>query len=185
LESLRYFDPITQISRESIETVTLPPAGELGLLKKGMASPPASGNTNARGLDAGPPLATLVDYLPSDAIFLLCEPETLSEVARNYAQQLPADDPFSADWEGLRDQIVHRGMTVLELEDGAGLLQPRLEDEDRQKTSSGLPDPPLDYQSLDAFRPLDTPAADPQIAEAQRREFFAQLHRWLRQGSGW
>ena len=30
LESLRYFDPFTQISRESIENITLPPAGELG-----------------------------------------------------------------------------------------------------------------------------------------------------------
>ena len=34
---------------------------------------------------------------------------------------------------------------------------------------------------LDAFRPLAERAPDPQIAEAQRREFFAQLHRWLRQ----
>ena len=33
LESLRNFDPLTQISREEIVTVTLPPAGELGILK--------------------------------------------------------------------------------------------------------------------------------------------------------
>jgi len=38
------------------------------------------------------------------------------------------------------------------------------------------------FQSLDAFRPLGERAPDPQIAEAQRREFFNQLHRWLRQG---
>jgi len=36
--------------------------------------------------------------------------------------------------------------------------------------------------SLDAFRPLGDRTPEPQIAEAQRREFFAQLHRWLRQG---
>ena len=36
LESLRYFDPMTQISREEITTVTLPPAGELGVLKSEM-----------------------------------------------------------------------------------------------------------------------------------------------------
>jgi hypothetical protein len=35
--------------------------------------------------------------------------------------------------------------------------------------------------SLDAFRPLAERAPEPQIAEAQRREFFQQLHRWLRQ----
>ena len=34
LESLRHFDPFTQISREEIVSVTLPPAGELGLLKR-------------------------------------------------------------------------------------------------------------------------------------------------------
>ena len=34
LESLREFDPLTQISREEIPEVTLPPAGELGILKK-------------------------------------------------------------------------------------------------------------------------------------------------------
>ena len=34
LESLRHFDPLTQMSREEISLVTIPPAGELGLLKK-------------------------------------------------------------------------------------------------------------------------------------------------------
>ncbi len=38
------------------------------------------------------------------------------------------------------------------------------------------------FSSLDAFRPLGERAPDPQVAEAQRREFFNQLHRWLRQG---
>jgi len=35
---------------------------------------------------------------------------------------------------------------------------------------------------LKRFRPLPERAPEPQVAEAQRREFFAQLHRWLRQG---
>ena len=34
LESLRYFDPFTQISREEIVSISLPPAGELGILKQ-------------------------------------------------------------------------------------------------------------------------------------------------------
>ncbi|HSY74737.1 MAG TPA: transcription-repair coupling factor, partial [Dongiaceae bacterium] len=37
------------------------------------------------------------------------------------------------------------------------------------------------FESLDAFRPLAERMPEPQIAEAQRREFFQQLHRWLRQ----
>ncbi len=38
------------------------------------------------------------------------------------------------------------------------------------------------FESLDAFRPLAERAPEPQVAEAQRREFFVQMHRWLRQG---
>ena len=38
------------------------------------------------------------------------------------------------------------------------------------------------FSSLDAFRPLGERAPDPQVADAQRREFFHQLHRWLRHG---
>ena len=34
LESLRHFDPLTQISREEISSITIPPGGELGILKK-------------------------------------------------------------------------------------------------------------------------------------------------------
>ncbi len=48
LESLRQFDPLTQMSRAEITAVTIPPAGELGLLKK----------AEVQGL------GTLLDYLP-------------------------------------------------------------------------------------------------------------------------
>ena len=47
LESLRYFDPLTQVSREEVTRVTLPLAGELGILK--------------RERDQRSPLATLLD----------------------------------------------------------------------------------------------------------------------------
>ena len=39
LESLREFDPISQISREGIESVTIPPGGELGILKRMVEAP--------------------------------------------------------------------------------------------------------------------------------------------------
>jgi len=38
LESLREFDPLTQISRGEITNITLPPAGEIGMLKQGQGS---------------------------------------------------------------------------------------------------------------------------------------------------
>ncbi len=63
-----------------ISTVILPPAGELGILK------------NRRQDEK--PLATLLDHLPRETIFLLCEPDSLAVHAENYAGQIPKGDPF-------------------------------------------------------------------------------------------
>jgi transcription-repair coupling factor (superfamily II helicase) len=156
LESLRYFDPVTQISREEITQVTFAPAGELGVLKSEME----------RG--QGTPLATLLDFLPADAIFVLCEPELLAQRAEEYAQQIPGNDPFFISWEQFREQAAALGKTVLELSEAAA---PEQQSDCIQ----------FEFASLDAYRPLAERAADPQVVEFQRREFFAQLHRWVRQ----
>ena len=178
LESLRWFDPLTQMSKESIQNVTIPPAGEFGILKENSIESVPSGSEPISGPRAQSSLATLVDYLPTETIFLLCEPETLSRGAEDYAQQIPDGDSFFVSWEELRKQIADRGMTVLELIE----LGEAGKDPSRTAESNAPPGMDLRFQSLDAFRPLGAPAPDPQIAEAQRREFFAQLHRWLRQG---
>jgi transcription-repair coupling factor (superfamily II helicase) len=88
LESLRHFDPLTQISREEIVSITLPPAGELGILK------------NRSQNEAS--LATLLDYLPHETIFILCESEQLSIRADEYESQIPAADPFFISWPDFR-----------------------------------------------------------------------------------
>src|SRR5262249_814530 len=62
LESLRHFDPVSQISREQIEWVIVPPAGEIGILKKLVEKPVETESGNV------PPLATMLDYLPRDSI---------------------------------------------------------------------------------------------------------------------
>ncbi|RPI94669.1 MAG: hypothetical protein EHM39_12150, partial [Chloroflexi bacterium] len=142
LESLRHFDPLTQISREEITTVTIPPAGELGLLKK---LPPAdsSGKKASADGDSGMRgLATLLDYLPPQTVLLLCEPDQLDERAREYAAQVPAADRFFIDWADFQSQALVCGLTqlsVTELEQTQGqqdLPQERLE---------------LSIQSLDPF----------------------------------
>jgi len=153
LESLRYFDPLTQISREEITETTLPPAGELGVLK--------------RELEQRPPTATLLDYLSADTIFLLCEPESLEQQVEEYAQQIPLDDAFHISWPEFRSRLDMRGITIVEVA-AAGMS-------DASEANASL------LASLDAFRPLGERAPEPQIAEAQRREFFGQLHRWMRQ----
>ena len=210
LESLREFDPLTQISREEISSLILPPAGELGILKRSADSLSASSAQ----------FATLLDYLPRESIFLLCEPEMLGVHAENYAQQIPTGDPFFIAWPDFLLDLNRRGLTSIELLDGevstltpgerekrsqlfgeatsaSGSIDSQPE-EDRQllspfpagdgqgegeaadgpnRASSEL-NVPL-FTSLEEFRPLGERAPEPQLAEAQRREFFAQLHRWL------
>ena len=211
LESLRAFDPISQMSKENIESVTVPPGGELGILKKlvgnagaevGQASslPPGlpapdliTGRMPAQtGWKPAPladpssgALATLLDYLPRETIFLLCEPDSLNERAASYAELVPGNDPFFIAWEEFQRQLAANGMTVVALDDSAAsdeLLTPIAVDDDSLVPPSALRTPR--FQSLDAFRPIVERAPDPQVAEAQRREFFAQLHRWSRQGYG-
>jgi transcription-repair coupling factor (superfamily II helicase) len=188
LESLRYFDPLTQISREEITSITLPPAGELGILKRvSDAEGQVSGDAAAKLLTpALPHLALLLDYLPRETIFLLCEPELLALRADEYAQQIPEDDPFFVAWENVLAESDRRGMTRVELSGSDESLERRSPDRlvgNENEPVHAEPEfgAPM-FSSLDAFRPLGERAPDPQIAEVQRRELFNQLHRWLRQG---
>ncbi len=186
LESLRWFDPGTQVTREAIETVTLGPAGELGLLKHhlglaGGATPVAP----APGTAAGE-LGTLFDHLPADALVVWCAPDVLATEAAAYEAQVPAGDPFFVAWADVLAALRNRGLTVVALHD----LPPAAPagefceagSEREPAVEAGSEPIPFELPSLEAFRPVTERAPDPQIAERQRREFFAQIHRWLRQG---
>jgi len=185
LESLRYFDPLTQISREEIISVTLPPAGELGILKK--RSQESEVRSQKENL-----FTTLLNYLPRETIFLLCEPESLAVHADAYEQQVPKDDPFFISWPDFLVELNRRSLTSVELAGDEAQTETRwgeapaelfLADDSALESAAredARPTGPA-FTSLDAFRPLAERAPEPQIAEAQRREFFQQLHRWLRQ----
>jgi transcription-repair coupling factor (superfamily II helicase) len=70
LESLRTFDPLTQISRDEILSLSLAPAGELGFLKQQIAKAGAA--------------ATLLEHLPKDALLIFSEPDLIADHAYNY-----------------------------------------------------------------------------------------------------
>ena len=165
LESLRFFDPQTQISREEISEITLPPVGEIGILKKWIQPPEASRQNGGRQP------VTLLEHLPRETIFIFCNAELLAVHAENYAQLIPPDDPFFISWPDFQLELNRCGFTSIELGEDAepGEANPQ----------SAIASPK--FESLDAFRPLAERAPEPQIAEAQRQEFFQQLHRWLRQ----
>jgi transcription-repair coupling factor (superfamily II helicase) len=169
IESLRHFDPLTQISRGEISGLTIPPAGELGILKGGIRKSEVK-SQNQTGL------ATLLDYLPPEAIFLLCESEQLATRADDYESQIPEGDPFFVSWDTFRQQLAANGMTVLEVAE-AGDNSLEFEPSFAENPQSAIRSP--QFQSLDAYRPLTEHAPELQVAEAQRREFFNQLHRWL------
>ncbi|HET7624825.1 MAG TPA: transcription-repair coupling factor [Verrucomicrobiae bacterium] len=165
LESLRYFDPLTQISREEISEVNIPPAGELGILKRAVEIPSAekissSGKTSEV-------CATLLDYLPRETIFIPCEPEWIAQRADEYAREIPENDSFFISWKNFREQVIAREMTLLELSD--------------EKNPNAGDCVEFDFSNLELYRPLVERAPEPTVAEVQRREFFQQLHRWLRQ----
>ncbi len=178
LESLRHFNPLTQIAREEIFEIVIPPAGEIGILKheleRGVQAASSTETKAASGLpkpsgiaapkrpEGGAPFATLLDHLPRETIFVLCEPEALGNHAETYAQQIPPGDPFLISWPDFLAELKRRNFTTVELSDAETIGTPV-------------------FASLDAFRPLAERAPEPQVAEMQRREFFQQLHRWLRQ----
>ncbi len=190
LESLRYFDPVSQISKESLEHVTIPPGGELGILKKLLEPGPRLRDANAAPLPASPSpepesrdrkpgtnLGTLLDYLPPETIFIFCEPDALAEHAENYAELVPRADPFYIGWQDFQQGMRKAAMTAVSVSD-AGLDSA----EPGSTQAETLPPSAPPFASLEAFRPIVERAPDPQVAEAQRREFFVQLHRWTGQG---
>jgi transcription-repair coupling factor (superfamily II helicase) len=171
LESLREFDPLTQISRGEVAQVILPPAGELGLLRRGLRNV----DDAAEGLSS----ATLLDHLPPETIIVWCEPELLAERAAAYSQQIPAGDPFFISWPAVRTACEQRGWTQIALTDsGTDPMRPAPNDAPPPDDAAEE----FSLTSLEAFRPLGERAPEPPVAEAQRREFFNQLHRWRRQG---
>ena len=148
IESIRSFDPVSQQSRDKLESLTVTPAGELGLLKKSIET-----------------TTPLVDLLPRNTLLVLNEPDDLLLAADQYARQIPAGDRFFVPWQ----YTLGAGLTTVQLTEAIAL------------------EPPENYvnlrlSSLDAFRPLDTRAPVPELAETMRRQFFGQMERWLDEG---
>lgn len=175
IESIREFDPITQMSRAEVESITIPPAGELGLLKRQVAADPAA------------PLATLLDHVAGDAIVVVCDAAAVGDSANSYSAQVPEGEAFMAPWSAMESVITERKLTRIDFTPDSqvetwGEELPALETENAEVALVADENTRLEIRNLDAFRPITERAPDLHVAEAQRREFFAQLHRWERQG---
>ena len=172
LESMRFFDPLTQVSREEISSVMIPPAGELGLLKRRLKR---EGDAN-RSSPTAESFGTLLDYLAPETLILLCEPAQIQAQREEYERQVPEPDPLFIRWQELAEQATTKGMIIASL---ASENEAPAETCTREANKEASP--VADLESLEAFRPLAERTPDPQVAQEQRREFFGQMHRWLRQ----
>jgi len=183
LESLRYFDPTTQVSRESIPSTVLPPAGELGMLKRIVSGSRAGGSeAQPQSAPSPAPLGTLLDYLAPDTILVCSEPEELERQGDVYEDQIPKGDAFFISWQDFLTEARERGLTILNLAETAEMLELWTPEEGQSLPEVSSEITTLSCQGLDAFRPMGERAPDLTVIEAQRRGFFGQLHRWLRQG---
>ena len=154
LESLRHFDPLTQISRGEIVSVTLPPAGELGLLKREAERGVHAASTSVRAATGLLRRITTSSEAASDAsprcwiicrpetIFLLCEPEQLAIRADEYAQQIPENDPFFVPWTDFLAEMDRRGFTWSSWRSRNG-RNPAWHGQIRKRDQRAVPEPAL------------------------------------------
>ncbi|MGC8742553.1 MAG: transcription-repair coupling factor [Verrucomicrobiia bacterium] len=192
IESIRYFDPVSQVSKEDIESVVIPPGGEYAILKNLISS--------AKQLDIQPSNlhicgdgkvydATLLDYL-ENAILVLCSPEKLDETAELYRTDLIDEKPLYVKWETLLQNAKEKDFSIIEIlsndsdeaiafgkdEEQDFLEKEQIAKEDsfnRTKSSGYLID------SLDAIRPITEYGVEYEVANVQRRLFFEQIQKWL------
>ena len=114
IESLRTFDPQTQISREKIDRTTISPGGELGILKQQLDA------------DANYATGRLGDFLAGEPLCLLVEPDDIAERVADYLGQVPSGDLFHDDWETALGQARERG-TIVELRETGDEAEPPFE----------------------------------------------------------
>jgi transcription-repair coupling factor (superfamily II helicase) len=188
IDSIRFFDPQTQISRERADEVWISPGGELGILRRLVAGQKnadigpeglehvdggGTGSTGNRvaasegsGGPAGARVGTLAAYLAAGSIVILCEPQRLVDRIRG-GPTANATNPLIADWDAVMAELGLRGIVRLEFSQTGSFGEPALD---------------LGLESIEVFRPDTDRQPDPVLAEAQHREFLSQIHRWLRQG---
>jgi len=165
IDSIRYFDPITQLSKDAVELVELSPAGELGLLRRVMDS-----------ADFAVQSGTLLDFLPPKSVSFLAEQGAVASHLNTYLKAGTVEHPLLEKWEVLLER----------LETAVECLNPHDAEtgEIRIPTAEELAGEPggrVRFETMEIYRPIGNKPPEPQIAQAQRKEFFVQLQRWLRQ----
>ncbi len=171
VDSIRQFDPQTQMSLERTESAAISPGGEFGILLQEM--------DKAQKAERESIVSSLIAYLPKAAILIVYDPAETAAYAERYADRVPAGDPFLETWPAFLANAHAEGLRILnwadELEEACS--HPAAADSVAGNRSSF----PV-FESLEPYWPPDIRAPALPVAERQRRQFLEQMHRWLRQG---
>ena len=109
--------------------------------------------------------ASLAAYLPANTLLVLIEPDALALAADAYRRRVPDGDPFHVSWA----HWLQAGFATVHVTEQLALA------EDEAHVNCRL-------ASLEAYRTLDAPSPNPEVAEQSRRAFFDQMQRWLADG---
>ncbi len=169
LDSIRHFDPHSQISREQIDQADIAPAGELSILRR-LVETPKKPKSQKVATPADPRLSSLLAHLPESPLVLLCEPDLIEVAVDHLSGEASGDSPFLSTWDAVLSSLDTRKAGVIEI----------------HEAESPIPEPSslaqVSFSGLEAYRSADERGLEPQIVEARRRDFLGQLHRWMRQG---
>ena len=158
IDSIREFDPLTQLSRNKVTSVTISPGDESGLLHGN-----SDWNSKKRSRQK---LVSLVRHLPRNAILIVCNPEEVEEQAAQHGRLAVGEEDRYELWPELLDYAGSSGIRTLNWIGETG------EPSGRIPVFEGL---------NDAGSLVSGNASQPAI-ERIRQLFFESLRRWLQSG---
>lgn len=155
VESIRTFDPLNQLSKEKLTSVSISPGGELGILKMMLAEDRFQKQSGC-----------FCDYYPNGTIWVFCDPAAIEAQVEELTLQIPSEDPFFETLENLQRQMSARGQLVVDLEE---VSQFGASENDNNQ-----------IHSLDQWAIRSGKNEDVQLMEVRRHDLFTQMSRWLR-----
>lgn len=106
VESMREFDPNTQISRQQLEEVLIAPAGEMGILKRQMSALAPEDKLERYALP-------LLDWFAGESLLLLTDPGKVWDSLNLFRSQPGSWSPLIQEWEFLIADFLKRGGRIL------------------------------------------------------------------------
>lgn len=157
VESIRSFDPLNQLSRETLEQVSISPGGELGVMKQMWVQDEESLDHHC---------GCFAEYFPKETLWVFCDREAILDQVEEISSQVPEGDPYFLSLDAFEEELEKAGHKVIYLDEAP--MAERYEDS------------VLEIQSLDQWAIRSGREEDVQVMETRRHDLFEQLSRWIR-----